>query len=749
MSLRTLATSEPITTLTGIVTSVLDSKSDGERHSAIFRIKVDNQSYRVVCHFGVISAPPSVHDIWRIIGQHKYDSKYGPQFVATTGERLPIETCTDQTLVCEYIIQNPAFSGIGCVWVDKLNNAFPKTLVQTLESIDTMELMEHPKLKMPEILAESLLLGWRHCATEMKLLAFLGKKKIPRNLAHELIRLLGTRSIECIENDPYRLLAFMPAKDAMAQWRTVDSIARKQFAIKKDDPRRAISAIEAILYQAYDCDGHMAMPITYVQHALDYEGIKYNVSDVVQQHGQYSLIIHHELGLVQNLGHFALEKIVAKRLNDIAHSHNSHPIAFRYNILIEYEEQARIKKKFFKFKLDEMQSKVVKFVTESRLSQITGGGGTGKTTIISAIVHQHEVQKRPVWLLAPTGKAARRLAEESGHKTETVFSFVLQIRERIRAGELFQALIIIDEASMLDTPSAYAMLKLIPNNCRLCLVGDVKQLEPVGPGLVFHQLASDPKLCMSLSRPYRQEGISDLHKFCDAVGKQDIATAKSVLYQYDEYPEADVTWYQPENVSVRSMCKATLDIWYEKRNTSKTLQLLAATRKVCQEINQELQLIRTLKKRLASKEIYDRNFIEGDPIIYGQNNKFLGISNGSTGEITKIFDKSITIDCRECIIQIDFEEEGTKYLTETECLFLDLAYCITTHKSQGSQYDDVIVIFDADYLIDNSWMYTAASRARNSVVFISNYYSIEKTIVSCPNATRRYIGNRIVIQEVS
>ncbi|MEZ9856693.1 AAA family ATPase, partial [Vibrio breoganii] len=77
-------------------------------------------------------------------------------------------------------------------------------------------------------------------------------------------------------------------------------------------------------------------------------------------------------------------------------------------------------------------------------------------------------------LLAPTGKAARRLAEESGHKAETVFSFVLQMRERIKAGELLQALIIIDEASMLDTPSAYAMLKLIPNSCRLCLVGDVK-----------------------------------------------------------------------------------------------------------------------------------------------------------------------------------------------------------------------------------------------------------------------------------
>lgn len=747
MSLQIITTSGTISQLTGIVTCILNTKNDGERHSAIFRIKAGNYSYRIVCKFGSISEPPSLHDIWHVSGQHEFDTQYGHQFVITKGVRLTIDSDTNQDLVCEYIIKNPAFAGIGNSWVAKLNNAFPENLVEILESINAITLTKHSKLKMPIVLAESLLRGWRHCRTEMKLIAFLNKKKIPHNLVHKLIQLLGSRTIECLKGDPYRLLAFMPTQNPIEQWRKIDQIALNHFAIKENDPRRTISAIEATLYQAYDSIGHTALPITEVQQVLNNHGIKHAVTNVVRKHGKTSLIIHQEQSLIQNLGHYALEKIVNKRLNGLVHSQYNQPLSFCNDLLYKYEERSKIKKSISEFTLDNTQAKAVKFVTESRLSIITGGGGTGKTTIISAIVYQHEYRKLRVWLLAPTGKAARRLTEETGHKAETVFSFILQMRKRIKTGELLQALIIIDEASMLDTPSAYEMLKLIPDSCRLCLVGDIKQLEPVGPGLVFHQLAANPNLCVPLSRPYRQNKVSDLHKLCDAIGRQDLTTAESVMYLYETFQEADVTWYPPTNASLTSMCNAGLNIWYEKRVEGKTLQLLAATRRVCQEINHNIQLIRNSKKKFPTKEIYGRNFIKGDPVIYEQNNKDLNISNGSVGEVTAIFNEPRTIESRECLIQIDFNEEGTKYLTETECLFLNLAYCITTHKSQGSQYDDVIIILDSEYLIDNSWLYTAASRARNSIVFIGEFQPIKEVIMSSPKSTRRHIGFNIVIKD--
>jgi len=733
--------------LTGIVTGVIDAKTDGKQHFAIFNLKIGTDKHRVVCRFGTIEDQPSVDDIWHVTGEHEDDQRYGPQFIATAGERKPIDVDTDQTLVCDYIQQSKLFSGIGKNWVEKMNKAFPDSLVKTLETADTVTFIKHPRLKMPETLAESLLSGWRQCSTKVKLLKFLNKKQIPRALVSKLTQLWGRQVIENLEANPYRLLPLMPAKNAIDQWRTIDKIAHAQFSVQKDDPRRALAAIEACLYQAYDTNGHMALPIKNVQRVLDDENIKYTVAEVARQHGQFTLVIHQELKLVQSLGHLALEKITAKRLNDIAYSPDSYTLTYHESLLLEFIEQARIKKQVKKFKLDDNQINAVKFVMLSRLSLITGGGGTGKTTIITAILHQHEARGKPVWLLAPTGKAARRLAEETDHKTETVFSFVLQIGELIRSGELQQTLFIIDEASMLDTPSIYTLLKLLPNNCRLCLVGDVKKMEPMGPGLVFHQLANDPNLCVNINRSYRQDGVSDLHKFCDAIGRQDLKLASAVLYPYAKGTQSDVTWRQTQSSSVRAMVKSAQNTWYDLYKVGKEPQLLAATRKVCDQINQEQQKIRDFKKKLPSREIYERKFIEGDPVIYGQNSRELAISNGSVGKICEIYSNTRFKDGRQCIVKIEFEIEGVKYMTEKECLFMDLAYCITTHKSQGSQYDNAIVILDADYLIDNSWLYTAVSLARHKVVLVGDLEFIKDTINSPPNTARRYIGSPINIQE--
>ncbi|EDL54003.1 putative ATP-dependent exoDNAse (exonuclease V), alpha subunit [Vibrio mediterranei AK1] len=748
MQLEVLNTTEPETKLTGIVISVLDAKSDGERHSAIFRIKAGQEKHRVVCRFGTIEGLPLIDDIWTVVGEHQDDLKYGSQFIAISGKRQSIDLTTDQVLICDYIQQNRAFYGIGKEWVRKLNKAFPHTLSETLETAEAFIFTNHPKLKMPETLAKSLIMGWRHCSVEMKLLEFLGKKNIPHKLAHKLMTFWGNTAIDSLEADPYCLLSLMPTKNALEQWREIDQIARKNFNVTKGDPRRALAAIEACLYEAYDTGGHMAQPIATVQRVLGDLGIELTVYDIVQQHGQFALVVHRKLGLVQSVGHLALEKFTNQRLNEIAQSSDSFPLAYHEKLLHEYEKQACIDKTLDKFKLDKSQVEAVKFVTGSKLSQITGGGGTGKTTIISAIVHQHEARNRPVWLLAPTGKAARRLAEETGHKTETVFSFILQMGERIRANKLEHSLFIIDEASMLDMPSMYSLLKRMPSSCRLCLVGDVKQLEPVGAGLVFHQLAVDNNLCVVLERPYRQKCFSDLNQFCDAIGKQDLVAANQHLAPYRDDYLPDVTWQQPPSGSLSEMVRAALRVWYDFSKSGKEPQLLAATRKACGLINQERQKVRTFRKKLPARNIHGRHFIVGDPVIYEQNNRDLAISNGSVGVITEIYPDPLLIDGRPCIVKIEFLEEGTKLLTETECIFMDLAYCITTHKSQGSQYDDVIVILDEGFLIDNSWLYTAATRARHKVVLVGNLDLIQEVISSPPKATRRYIGSPILISKV-
>ncbi|MDE1244011.1 AAA family ATPase [Vibrio aestuarianus] len=751
MKLEPLKTSNSVIEVTGIITSILNVKVDGQRCSAIFRIKSEKETVRVVCSFGTITEAPSTHDLWSIKGKYQLDDKYGEQLIAAKAVRRTIDIDTSQELVCEYLAQNPAFSGIGITWAQKLNQAFPNRLIEILSSTNADYLSSHPELKMPLVLAESLLLGWRHCSAKMKLIEFLDKKKIPKTIASKLINLLGDRVINRLEENPYLLFVFFPVKNALAQWKKVDVIAQQQFLIQKNDVRRAISLVEVLLYEAYDIEGHTALPVKSIQKSLIQKGLNYLVSDLIIMPENQTLMLHEQKSLVQNVGHFAIEKMVDRRLNNIVTSSYNHPINFNIKLLREYEVSYKLKSGFEHFAFDDIQVEAVKFVTESRLSVVSGGAGVGKTTIISAILYQHQYQNVSVWLLAPTGKAACRLTEETGKKAETVFSFVLQMKQRIRRGVLSEGLIIIDEASMLDIPHVYSMLKLLPRTFRLCLVGDVKQLEPVGPGLVFHQLAVDRRICVSLSRPYRQGKDSDLQRFCDAVGKQDFSEAQSVIHLMDfetfQLGDNEVVLYQPQSLSDQSMCKAALDIWYEKKGSGAKIQILAATRNMCQMVNQERQRIRAFRnKNQLSRKAFGQQFIKGDPVIYGRNDKDIGISNGSIGKIIELFDIPKYVDNRECILKIEFEDEGIRYLTESECLYLDLAYCITTHKSQGSQYDEVIVVLDSDYLIDNSWLYTAVSRACCNVALIGSYKLVEMAIKSLPNANHCHIGHPILIQ---
>ncbi|MBA6416381.1 AAA family ATPase [Colwellia sp. 6M3] len=743
-SLKLLKTTGSVTNLTGVVLSVSKIKRCRERYSATFRIKVGHYKFTTICHDTVLHYPPSINDVWKVEGEHKNDGKYGPQFIVKSGERLMINNNTDQSIICDYIIQNKSFVGISNSWVKKLDNAFPKKLKQTLDSVEARILVVHPKLKMPELLAESLLQSWQQCAFERKLLTFLINKNISISLLPQLINLFGLQAIENINRDPYRLLSFMPIQNALSHWRTLDSIAFKYFEINKEDPRRIISAIEAILYQAYDTNGHMAVPIDIVQDSLINEGIEHDIYNLIHQSEQESLV-HHLTGFIQSLGCWSLETTVARRLNALIGDKTNTNVDLQNNVLNDFERDQSLNNNINEFKLNFIQLKAVELALKSNLSIINGGPHTGKTTVMLAIIQQYEDQNRKVFVLSATEYSVSRLASEYGIKSETVVTFIRHIKDSIKKSELSQALIIIDIATMIDTVTAYVLLKILPNDCRLCLIGDDKLLPPIGPGVFFHQLTTIPHLSITLNIPYNLGSEADLNQFKHSVYIGDIKTAKNNIYPYQISPEAKVTWHTPQNVTRQSLCKAALNVWYDKNKMGKPPQVFSSSDRICQEINQELQLIRTYNKKYYSKKINDQNFIKGDPVIYEKNNKELGISSGSIGEISEIFTQKRAVNFRESIIKVDFEE-GSKYLTEEDCSSLELAYCINVIKGQGCAFNDIIVIVDTNYPIDHSWLYTAVSFAENSIVLISNDEFIEKSISSKQSDTCRHIGTKIEVK---
>ncbi|TWX68479.1 AAA family ATPase [Colwellia demingiae] len=744
-SLKLLKTTGSVTNLTGVVLSVSEIKRGKERYSATFRIKVGHYKFNTICHDTVLHYPPSVNDIWRVEGEHKNDVKCGPQFVVASGKRLIISNNTDQSIICDYIIQNKSFVGISNSWVKKLNNAFPKKLKQTLDSVEASVLVAHPKLKMPELLAESLLQSWLQCTFERKLLTFLINKNISINLLPQLINLYGLQAIENINSDPYRLLSFMPPQNALSHWRTLDSTAFKYFAINKKDPRRVISAIEAILYQAYDTNGHMALPIDIVQDTLINEGIEHDIGNILH-HSEQNLLVHHQTGFIQSLGCWSLETIVARRLNALNGDKNSTNVDLQNSVLNDFERDQSLDNSTNEFKLNSIQLKAIELALKSNLSIINGGPNTGKTMVMLAIIRQYENQNKRIFVLSATESSVKRLAIEYGKKSENVSTFIGHIKESIKNSDLSQALIIIDMASMIDTATAYVLLKAIPNDCRLCLIGDDKLLPPIGAGILFHQLTAIPHLSITLNIPYNLGSEADLNQFKHAIYIRDIKTVKNIISPYQINPEANVTWHIPQIVARQSLCKAALNIWYDKKKMDKPLQIFSSSNRICQDINQEIQLIRNYKKSYDSKEVNDQKFIKGDPVIYENNNKELGISTGSIGKISEIFTPRKTVNFRECIIQVDFEE-GSKYLTEEDCLSLKLSYCINVIKAQGCTFDDIIVIVDTNYPIDHSWLYTAVSFTKKSIVLISNAEFIEKSILSEQSNFSRHIGSKIKIKK--
>jgi exodeoxyribonuclease V alpha subunit len=712
----------------------------------MFTLRIGNNRFNISCQDAALLSPPILNEIWRVKGEHILDKEYGPLFKIDEGKRIPLSSEIEQSIICDYLIQHPSFSCIGKSWVKKLDGAFPYTLKNTLNTITASEITSHSKVKMPVVLAEILLDRWQQCNEENKLITFIIFKKIPISLLSQLIKFFGYQAIDKINNDPYRLLALMPIKDVLSQWRLIDSIASESFGIKEVDPRRIVSAIEAILYQYYDTEGHMAMPICDVEKALHNEGIEYKVNRLIHGYMQESLIINSQSGLIQSAGSWFLENVVIKRLNSLFSRTVRKQITFQNDLLKDIEKDLALYKGVTTFEFNEQQVKAIKLAVKSRFSVINGVVYTGKKTVLMAIARYYFRQKKNVFVLSNAESVLREMKSDGIDITDTFISFIGRINELNQGKSLSQALIIIDSASLLDMPYAYNLLKKIPNDCSICLIGDSRLLPPPGPGLFFHQISNDSNLSITLKSPYKLKVDSNINQFRYSIINKDTNALKNDLKPYNIDSKAPVSWLSPQDKSSKSLCKAALNVWFENQKNSAP-QIFGATENICNDINTELQLFRTYKQTHSSIKAHNTVFIEGDPVIYERNNHELGINTGSLGRVSKVFTDKRIINKKECVIKVNFKHDS-KYLAIEDCLHLKLAYCINVFKGQGNVFKDIIVVIDSNSSqMDNSWLYTASYFAKKSMILISDYNAIEECVLASKNGFQRQVGTKIEIKE--
>lgn len=376
----------------------------------------------------------------------------------------------------------------------------------------------------------------------------------------------------------------------------------------------------------------------------------------------------------------------------------------------------------------------IKKALENRISIITGGPGTGKTTIIKAItklyIKIHNLRpdeiSSQIALLAPTGRAAKKLAESTGLPASTIHRYLKWNKEAndFQINELnknFHRLVIVDETSMIDTHLFDALLKGICTNIQLILVGDANQLPSVGPGLILSDLInSDLFTFTPLETIYRQSNNSYIPYLAQEIKNKNLSN--DYLTKKDDYNFLNAT-----GSNIRELIKMICERSIKKGLTDKDIQILAPMYKGENGIDHLNEILRDLfnppdtkKKEIKVGEVTYR---VGDKVLQLTNDPNNGVFNGDIGYIKDIV--TITVPKKQEAIVIDFDGNKIDYKKE-DMNMVKHAYAISIHKSQGSEFPHVIMPITKSYykMLYNKLIYTGVSRAKKSLVLIGEPYAL-------------------------
>ena len=675
-------------------------------------------------------------------GDYTSHPTYGKQFKV---ERFEEKAPEDEEAIERYL-GSGAIKGIGLALAARIVRRFKE---------DTFRIIEEEPERLAEIkgISERKAMEIAAQVNEKRdlrqAMIFLQQYGITMNLAVKVYAEYGQKVYGIIKENPYRL-----ADDiAGVGFRTADEIASR-VGIRTDSDFRIKSGILYTLLQA-SAEGHTFLP---------QEELTKRASNLLEVEPEY--IERHYMDL-------AIErKIIMKQMQEQTQIYaatfyymeaNTATMLRGLNVSydvpdIEIEQRIRKIEKQTGMTLDEHQVTAVKEAVRNGLLIITGGPGTGKTTTINTIIRYFESEGMDIFLAAPTGRAAKRMSETTGFEARTIHR-MLELNggmegsagfERNETNPLETDVIIIDEMSMVDISLMTSLLKAIVAGTRLILVGDVNQLPSVGPGSVLKDII-DSGTCnvVKLTKIFRQASESDIIVNAHKINRGEEVTLdnKSMDFFFLKRYDADV------------IISVTLQLIKQKlpkfvNATPYDIQVLTPMRKGLlgvERLNGILQqYMNPPEKGKREKEVGSTLFREGDKIMQTRNNyqleweirskygltidKGTGVFNGDMGVIREINDYTE-------IVTVEFEEGRMveypfKLLEE-----LELAYAITIHKSQGSEYPAVVIplLSGPAMLMNRNLLYTAVTRARKCVTLVGNDVTFQQMIQNT-SQQKRYSG---------
>ena len=695
----------------------------------------------------IVGYLPFIHsgDTLKLIGKYVEHKDYGRQFKVDTFEKLMPKTIE----ALEIYLANGAIKGVGPVTAKKIVSTFGEQTIHILkyEPEKLVKISGISKEKSTEI-SRSFIENWE----VWQIVGFLEKFGISIESAKKVYDLLGINAIESIEANPYILIDIVRGVD----FKQIDKIAI-DLGMEPNNSKRIKSAIKyALIRITYN--GHTC---TLKENLIEFVQQLTGASDEDIEDNIINLKVENEIVLEKRedkkewiylCQFYKAEQVIAENIIRLQNSKNTKKISNIEVKLKKVEEKTNIT-------LSEKQKEAVELINENNVTIITGGPGTGKTTIIKTIIEIYKEKKSKVVLCAPTGRAAKRMSETTGEEASTLHRLLeigkideesLYKKDNEYQGAPIDAdIIIVDEVSMVDTVLMSYLIKCIYYGTKLILVGDSDQLSSVGPGAVLQDLIKSKRIpTIHLDKIFRQAAQSKI-----IVNAHRVNNGEGFISKEEENENSKQDFFFIKKVSQDEMLKEVLSLCngrlkkFGDYDFFQNIQVLTPTKKGAlgtKELNKKLQeILNPHDVEKKEKNSLGVIFRQGDRVMQVKNNYDIfwerwkqereseevsyengnGVFNGEMGRVTKIneLEKTLTIK---------FDDDKICSYEFSELDQLEHSYSITIHKAQGSEFDVVIMVVPAvaPMLLTRNLLYTGLTRAKKLLIIVSNPNIIEYMI---------------------
>lgn len=677
--------------------------------------KTNSGKYYVTIKANPDSIPvqPAVGQHWSVKGARLVEEVETGDFIMqqhTYKSPEHIECCLPETgeQMIRFIARESDFKGIGESKARALWELLGKNFHSTVRK-DT----PGSRKKLRGILSEDSINALFEGYAKYKNLAYcnwMTERKIPASIQQRLLKHHGEESIEAIKRNPYVLIGF-----GMSFEQVELMLANCDFKLEVTDcdRKRLSAALETAIRKEIE-KGH-----TYTTQAA----LRPRLTKLLQDkelvteafkvgHDKAQYILNPHSGTYHPTAQLLMENVVAKRLKALASQNNLYD---------EYANSAYCSAvSELPYELTKKQIEAVTTCLDNAVSCITGGAGTGKTTVLRTALRAYHQMGFEIHAVALSGRAAMRLHESIGFITSTIAKLLRE--EPIEpTSDQQKHLLVIDEASMIDLPTMYRLVNHIHPSVRIIFTGDPDQLPPIGCGKVLADIVLSKSIANTmLDIVKRQEGSTGIPEYSKLINQGIVPVKLST---------GAIHFHETAKNDIAQVC---CNLYQQSPENSR---VMAPTKALVADINKLTQEAVNLNGNRLEFEMHGERFFQNlrlnDAILFTQNHYDKGIQNGSLGTLTSVESSG------ESYGEVTLDTGDKVEITQSVLDCMELGYAITLHKAQGSQFPRIIIALQKGKIVDRAWLYTAITRAEAEIHIVGSSDELRIITESHSNSHKR------------